>query len=136
MMPKTKKRKMVLKTERLLQGKVGAVQEFLRQVRVDGLRGHSLEHRFSSPRRWRFDIAWVDRKIAVEIDGGVYARYGARRCPLCRQIPSGRHTSGAGFEKDCEKMDEAVLLGWRVFRFTPKMIESGYAIDTVARVLR
>ena len=67
------------------------------------------EYRFHPRRRWRFDFAWPSVKIAVEIDGGAYTR--------------GRHTRGKGFEADCEKMNAAALLGWRVLRFTPQMLE-------------
>ena len=66
------------------------------------------EYRFHRDRRWRFDFAWPDVRCAVEIDGGAFTR--------------GRHTRGKGFEADLEKMNEATLLGWRVFRFTPQML--------------
>ena len=48
------------------------------------------EYRYAKPRRWRFDRAWPEQKVAVELDGGVYTQ--------------GRHTRGAGYEKDCEKL--------------------------------
>lgn len=67
------------------------------------------EHRFASPRRWRFDFAWPEQMVAVELEGGVWT--------------GGRHTRGAGFEADCEKYNEAFALGWRVFRLTGKMLE-------------
>jgi hypothetical protein len=60
-------------------------------------------------RRWRFDLAWPDRMIALEIDGGVYTL--------------GRHTRGAGFEGDCRKMNAAAAAGWTVFHVTPQMVE-------------
>lgn len=63
------------------------------------------EHQFavSIGRRWRFDFAWPDRMLAVEIDGGAFS--------------GGRHTRGAGFSEDCRKLNAATLLGWRVLRF-------------------
>ncbi len=67
------------------------------------------EHRFAPPRRWRFDFAWLERKVAVEIEGGNWV--------------GGRHTRGAAFEKDAEKYNTAVLLGWLVLRFTPSMVK-------------
>jgi len=42
---------------------------------------------------------------------------------------------GAGFEADCEKYNEASLLGWTVLRFTPAMIQSGAAADVLKRAL-
>lgn len=66
------------------------------------------QYRFDETRQWRFDFAWPYAKVAVEIDGGIWS--------------GGRHTRGKGFENDCEKFNEAVLLGWRVFHLTPAMI--------------
>jgi len=63
-------------------------------------------------RKWRFDFAWPAAKIAVEIEGGVHE--GAGR---------GRHMRQLGFTDDCVKYGEAALLGWRVLRLTPPMIQ-------------
>ena len=59
--------------------------------------------------------------LAVEIDGGTWV--------------SGRHTRGAGFERDCEKLNTAVLLGWRVLRFTTGMVLDGRALETILAAL-
>lgn len=64
----------------------------------------SAEYKFHPTRRWRFDWALPDLKIAFEFDGGVWT--------------GGRHTRGEGFSLDCEKLNMAQLMGWRVFRFT------------------
>lgn len=66
------------------------------------------EYKFHPTRKWRFDFAWPENKIAMEVEGGVWT--------------GGRHTRGAGFLKDCEKYNAAASLGWRIFRFTPKQI--------------
>lgn len=67
------------------------------------------EHHFAAPaRRWRFDRAYLPAKVAVELEGGVFC--------------GGRHTRGAGYEKDCEKYNAAVALGWRVWRLTKRLI--------------
>jgi very-short-patch-repair endonuclease len=99
-----------------------AEERFLQQVRALGLRVPLPEYSFHPTRRWRFDFAWPFVKLAVEIEGGVYAQ--------------GRHTRGAGFEADCVKYAEAVLLGWRVLRFTTRQVESGMAIEYVEQILR
>jgi len=79
------------------------------------------EHYFSFPRKWRFDFAIPEQKIAIEIEGGKW------------QV--GRHQRPMGFERDCRKYSHAALLGWRVLRFTSDMVMSGEAIDiTVACV--
>ncbi len=67
--------------------------------------GWIAEHRFYGPRRWRFDFANPDKKLAVEIEGGIFSR--------------GRHTRGAGYLKDLEKYNRAAILGWAVLRYAP-----------------
>lgn len=75
------------------------------------------EYVFAAPRRWRFDFCFVDERLAVEIEGGAWS--------------GGRHTRGAGFVGDMGKYNAAVILGYRVLRFTPEMVKSGVAIETV-----
>ena len=79
------------------------------------------EFAFHPTRKWRFDFAWPEYKIAVECEGGAWS--------------GGRHTRGAGFIADCEKYNAAALAGWRVFRFTGEMINSRSAIDVLHEAL-
>ena len=76
------------------------------------------EHRFAPPRRWRFDLAWPDLKIAVEQEGGLWV--------------TGRHNRAHGYIKDMEKYNHAALNGWRVFRFTPQQIRSLEACNYIS----
>lgn len=64
------------------------------------------EYRFHHTRRWRFDFAWPSERVAVEIEGGIWAK--------------GRHSRGSGMVADMDKYNEAARLGWRVLRFTDK----------------
>ena len=80
------------------------------------------EYRFALPRRWRFDLAFLPHKVAVEVEGGVWTH--------------GRHTRGAGYEADCEKYSEAALLGWKVLRVTGRMVQNGKALALLERALR
>lgn len=80
------------------------------------------EFRFHPTRRWRFDLAWPDLLVACEIEGGTWN--------------GGRHTRGSGFEGDCEKYNEAALLGWSVLRVTSKMVKDGTARRNVRTLLR
>jgi very-short-patch-repair endonuclease len=80
------------------------------------------EVRFHDTRKWRFDYQIIDTnndslKLALEIDGAAFSR--------------GRHTRGTGFSEDHIKFNQAVLLGWKVLRYTtnqikdnPKMLDS------------
>ena len=68
-----------------------------------------IEFKFHPVRKWRFDLALVENQIAVEIEGGTWV--------------AGRHSRGAGYRKDLEKYNSALVWGWRVLRYTPDMIE-------------
>jgi len=95
---------------------------FLQQVRAAKLAEPLRQYQFAKPRKWAFDFAFFDGHLnpcAIEIDGAIYT--------------NGRHTRGKGFEADCEKLNEAALLGWTVLRFSTGQVKSGYAIQTVER---
>ncbi len=79
------------------------------------------EHRFHPVRRFRFDLAFEAQKVAIEIDGATFA--------------AGRHVRGAGHLSDAVKRNLATELGWRVLTYVPRQIESGEAIQQIARVL-
>lgn len=78
------------------------------------------EYYFAKPRRFRFDMAWPDKKVAVELEGGVYT--------------GGRHTRGSGYENDCLKYNLAVLKGWRVLRFTRNLLRTAPA-DSIMHIV-
>ena len=92
------------------------------QPQAVGLPEPQRELRFAPPRRWRFDLAYPEKMLAVEIEGGVWV--------------SGRHSRGAGSTKDMEKYAEALCQGWRVLRVTPAQIDSGQALGWIERLLR
>jgi very-short-patch-repair endonuclease len=90
-------------------------------IRAEGLPEPEREWRFHPTRRWRLDFAYPDKKIGIEVQGGIYTR--------------GAHSRGTGLERDYEKYNQAQVLGWDVYQFSRKMIESGEAIETIKRVL-
>ncbi len=96
--------------------------ELARACVLAGLPEPVREHRFHPTRRWRFDLAWPDRMLALEIDGGAFV--------------GGRHTSGSGFRKDSEKFSEAACYGWRILRVLPEWVVNGRALGWVERALR
>lgn len=64
------------------------------------------EHKFHSSRKWRFDFAFLESKVALEVDGGTWIQ--------------GRHSRGSGIAGDMAKFNAAALLGWRILRVTPQ----------------
>lgn len=84
-------------------------------------KGWAEEVRFHPIRRWRFDFANVRLKVAIEVEGGVFVR--------------GRHVTGLGFTKDMEKYNSAVILGWRILRYTPQQIRQGKYINDLKELL-
>lgn len=92
-----------------------------RQIVDAGLGQPVREWRFHPPRRWRFDLAFVLEKLAIEVDGATWT--------------DGRHNRGGGYEKDAEKMNQAALDGWVVLRFTTAMVKDGRALETVREAL-
>lgn len=79
------------------------------------------ELKFHPTRRWRFDFAFVNEKLAIEVEGGVWS--------------GGRHTRGNGFLKDMEKYNEATRLGWRLLRTTPNQVETKQFILLIKNTL-
>lgn len=80
---------------------------FLTALKTAGIETDQEEYHFHDTRKWRFDFAWVSAKLAVELDGGTWGKYG------------GRHNGDA----DREKLNEAACLGWRLLRFSGAQIE-------------
>ncbi len=79
------------------------------------------EYRFAPPRRWRFDLALPEVRIALEVEGGAFV--------------AGRHVRGAGFRADLEKYGAATIKGWRVLRVLPEQLASGEAFRMIQAAL-
>ncbi len=98
------------------------VSRFERLLRSVGLPAPVREHRFHPVRRWRFDYAWIDHKVALEVEGGVWT--------------GGRHTRGAGFVGDMEKYNAAVVAGWRVVRVVPGKLCASATVGMLESLLQ
>jgi len=81
-----------------------------------------MEYRFTLSRRFRFDYAWPDHMIALEVEGGSWI--------------GGRHTRGAGFARDMEKYNLATMSGWRILRCTPREMKTGAAARMVLAAIK
>ena len=92
---------------------------------------YETEYRFHPKRRWRFDYAIKKKilncdypdieKIAIEYEG-IFSK-------------KSRHTTMKGYDGDCEKYNEAVLMDWKVIRITQLMLNDGRALDIIERAL-
>jgi len=87
-----------------------------------GLPPPAREYRFAPPWCWRFDYAWPERRLALEIEGGTWT--------------GGRHVRGKGYERDCEKYNAAALASWMVLRVTTAMLKDGRALTLLQQASR
>ena len=79
------------------------------------------EYKFLKKRKFKFDYAFPDDMLAIEIEGGIWT--------------SGRHIRAVGFLKDMEKYNLAAANGWRLLRFSPQNMLLGTNIDLVVQAL-
>ena len=90
-------------------------------LKAAGLPAPIDEFRFAPPRRWRFDYAWPEHSLALEIQGGIWI--------------GGRHSRGAALIKEWEKLNTAAELGWRVVYCQPKDSAKPETIAMIKRAL-
>lgn len=80
-----------------------------------------MEYQFHPKRKWRFDYAFVNEKIALEVEGGVHT--------------GGRHIRPRGFLNDMEKYNMAAVMGWRLLRTTPDMLLSRRTLEMITKTI-
>ncbi len=98
--------------------------DLLRQIREGCMPEPGRELQFAireCGRRWRFDLAYPEHLLAIEIEGGSFSQ--------------GRHLRGKPFEADCIKYAVAQMLGWKVLRVNNHMVEDGRALTLIAMAL-
>ena len=81
------------------------------------------EFRFDPERRWRFDWACERLRLAVEVEGVTYFGKAV-----------GRHQAAKGIENDMEKYNRAIELGWRVLRYSQRMLAEK-PFDVVVQIM-
>jgi len=106
-------------------------QAFMNVAFISCLRARNLpepvaEFAFHPSRKWRFDYAWPELKIALEVEGGLW---------LARHGKKSRHFTGTGAAGDMEKYNQAALYGWRVVRSTPTSLTNDATLAFLALLL-
>lgn len=99
--------------------------EMLYVIKINGfLDGMVREHKFHPTRKWMLDFAWPDKKIGIEVQGGIWSG------------KFGGHTSGTGRMRDMEKSNAATILGWKVIEVSSAHIKDGQAAAWIAAVMK
>lgn len=71
-----------------------------------GLPDPIAEFQFLPDRKFRFDFCWPNKKVALEVQGGLWS--------------GGAHVRGAALLKEYEKYNMACVLGWRILFVVPQ----------------
>lgn len=79
-------------------------ENFYAAVRNVGMPLPQRQHKFHPTRRFRLDFAWIDCKVAVEINGGTYTDVS-------------RHNFGPAMHSEYDKHNLAVAYGWALLVF-------------------
>lgn len=103
-----------------------ALKNLLPDTETLFLPGVRAEFLFYNGRRWRFDFAIPELRVAVEYEG------------VGHPGQKTRHTSIVGYSNDCEKYSTASgVLGWRLVRVTALMTrpKDGRAVSLIHQTL-
>jgi hypothetical protein len=79
---------------------------------------------FSTERLYRFDYAIPEYKIAIEQEGGIWAK------------GKSGHSSGTGIQRDMDKNNLAISQGWVIIRRTPDQMCTIKTIDLIKSVIK
>ncbi len=111
---------------------------FAGQCRAFGLPNTQSQYKFETElrsaksnrlRQWKFDFAWPQYWLAVEIDGIIMRQVRGE------WIIGGRHATAQGMRDDNEKINRAIELGWSVLRYLEDEVKPGRAINQVMKIL-
>ena len=81
---------------------------FLAILKQQGIPAPEPEVQFHPTRKWRWDYAWPQHTLALEVQGGVWS--------------GGSHGRGSGIVRDMEKYSAGAVLGWRLLLVEPKQL--------------
>lgn len=81
------------------------------------------QYKFCPNRKWRADF-YIRPMILAEVQGLVNLNVGLSR-----------HTTIKGYTLDCERNNEAQLLGYMLLQFTQQQVKNGLALETIKRAI-
>lgn len=93
------------------------------QVRMSEVPNPVPEFRALPDRQYKWDFGWPAYRLLVEIQGGTFSR------------KKMGHNSGSGLHRDYEKLNLAVLAGWRQFMFAEHHIRDGKALLWIQEII-
>lgn len=98
---------------------------FAFQVKALKLPTPARQYKFAESlgRNFMADFCFVDQKLIVEVQGGIWIKGG------------GAHSRPQKIEQDMERQQYAAYLGFFMMPFSPDDVFSGHAIDWTAKTL-
>lgn len=90
-------------------------------MRLGAIREYHMANIDADARGWRFDFAFPDVKLLVEVHGA---------------LGSGKHSRKAGQSNDLDKANAATEHGWSVLSYSTAMVNSGAAALQIERTVR
>lgn len=78
------------------------------QLVEEGIDKFERQFLFHPTKKYRFDFAWPEHKLACEVQGAIWIK--------------GHHSYGAGLIEDYKKANEAAILGWRMIYVSSNML--------------
>lgn len=96
------------------------------QIRAFRLPEPERQFMFHPERKWRADFCWPVAKLIVEV-GGLYRSSHAKG--------QTGHTTIGGVKRDWEKLNAAVMLGYRVLQYEHDGVKSGRAVREIEQAL-
>jgi very-short-patch-repair endonuclease len=97
----------IKKTPQVSKSSIGknTIELLLKEMKTLGIiTNYVTELKFDEVRRFRFDWAIPDIKLAIEYEG--------------LNSEKSRHTTKKGYAQDCEKYNLATINGWKILRYT------------------
>ena len=115
--PKRGSKRLKLKGEKIQSEGEVILATALRALNIE----FDQEFKFHPTRKWRADFHLKDKKILVEVEGGIWS--------------NGRHTRGKGYLGDLDKYNAATMMGYQVIRFSTEQVKSGKAIEQILKLI-